>query len=161
MIINLIVLKWNHCHSAALPVDVAADVYLGLTHNYSSITFSTDLSLSPSNNCGRRHRQFHLSKPNIWHQPCRLNSLKVGKHSIFHHFITIFFSLFFVDVLLLALSVEFTTKETSGFFRWWHIHHTKGVSMIDESVMWWFWTCPVRANALVVVKRLKMPLSLK
>ena len=149
---------WNETIATALPVDVAADVYLGLTHNYSSITFSTDLSLSPSNNCGRR--QFHLSKPNIWHQPCRLNSLKIGKHSIFHHFITIFFP-FFVDVLLLALSVEFTTKETSGFFRWWHIHHTKGVAMIDESVMWWFWTCPVRANALVVVKCLKMPLSLK
>ena len=157
MIINLIVLKWNHCHSAACRCGgwCLSRVDPQLLLNY---IFHRPESLSPSNNCGRR--QFHLSKPNIWHQPCRLNSLKIGKHSIFHHFITIFL-LFFVDVLLLALSVEFTTKETSGFFRWWHIHHTKGVSMIDESVMWWFWTCPVRANALVVVKRLKMPLSLK
>ena len=128
MIINLIVLKWNHCHSAACRCGgwCLSRVDPQLLLNY---IFHRPESLSPSNNCGRR--QFHLSKPNIWHQPCRLNSLKIGKHSIFHHFITIFFP-FFVDVLLLALSVEFTTKETSGFFRWWHIHHTKGVSMIDE-----------------------------
>ena len=137
MIINLIVLKWNHCHSAACRCGgwCLSRVDPQLLLNY--------IFHRPESQSIKQLRSSSISsiKAKYLTSTMQTHSLKIGKHSIFHHFITIFFP-FFVDVLLLALSVEFTTKETSGFFRWWHIHHTKGVSMIDESVMWWFWTCP-------------------
>ena len=146
---------WNETIATVLPVDVAADVYLGLTHNYSSITFSTDLSLSPSNNCGRR--QFHLSKPNIWHHPCRLNSKAF-------HFPSFYYNIFsFFCRCPMACSICWSSRQRKH-----RVFLDDGTYITQKvypwsmrSVMWWFWTCPVRANTLVVVKRLKMPLSLK
>ena len=157
MIINLIVLKWNHCHSAACRCGgwCLSRVDPQLLLNY---IFHRPESLSPSNNCGRR--QFHLSKPNIWHQPCRLNSLKIGKHSIFHHFITIFFPFLSMSYCLLYLWSSRQRKHRVFLDDGTYITQ-KVYPWSMRSVMWWFWTCPVRANALVVVKRLKMPLSLK